>query len=171
MKQEKALQDLGRELLFLVDIKGKIKSYNRAAEKTFGKKLTALPLTKVLDNSSHHLLMHYVTECLLNRKEQHFPFVYHSKYYDVIMQPQQEDVAVSMLERRPIIPRDGIENSRRVRSPLDSMLVSVPLRLVVSSITVPAYSSGQSTVISSIGSHLRPSISLMMTLGWPTCSS
>ena len=50
MKQEKALQDLGRELLFLVDIKGKIKSYNRAAEKTFGKKIAALPLTKVLDN-------------------------------------------------------------------------------------------------------------------------
>ena len=113
MKQEKALQDLGRELLFLVDIKGKIKSYNRAAEKTFGKKLAALPLTKVLDNSSHHLLMHYVTECLLNRKEQHFPFVYHSKYYDVIMQPQQEDVAVSMLD---------ITENQHLKSTLSEMM-------------------------------------------------
>ena len=76
-----------------------------------------------------------------------------------------------MFDRRPMMPREGIENSSRTRSPFDSMLVSVPLRLVVISITVPECSSGQSTVISSIGSHLRPSISLTITRGWPTWSS
>ena len=80
-------------------------------------------------------------------------------------------VAVSMFERRPMMPREGMSNSRRTRSPFDSMFVSVPLRLVVSSITVPEHSSGQSTVISSIGSHFLPSISLTITRGCPTCSS
>ena len=80
-------------------------------------------------------------------------------------------VAVSMFERSPMMPREGIVNSSRTRSPFDSMFVSVPLRRVVISITVPECSSGQSTVISSIGSHFRPSISLTMTRGCPTCSS
>ncbi len=80
-------------------------------------------------------------------------------------------VAVSMFDRRPMIPREGIENSSRVRPLADSMFVSVPLRLVASSITVPADSSGQSTLISSIGSHFTPSISLTITFGWPTCNS
>jgi len=57
-------------------------------------------------------------------------------------------VAVSMLERRPMMPREGIENSSRTRSPLASMFVKVPLRLVANSMTVPECSSGQSTVIS-----------------------
>ena len=80
-------------------------------------------------------------------------------------------VAVSMFDRRPMMPREGMLNSSRVRSPFDAMFVSVPLRLVASSMTVPEYSSGQSTVSSSIGSHFLPSISLTITRGWPTCSS
>ena len=80
-------------------------------------------------------------------------------------------VAVSMFERSPMMPRDGMSNSSRVRSPSEAMFVSVPLRRVTRSITVPEHSSGQSTVISSIGSHFLPSISLMMTCGWPTCNS
>ena len=80
-------------------------------------------------------------------------------------------VAVNMFDRRPMMPREGMSNSRRVRSPSEAMFVSVPLRRVVRAITVPEYSSGQSTVISSIGSHFLPSISLTMTWGWPTCNS
>ena len=35
-------------------------------------------------------------------------------------------VAVSMLDRRPMMPREGMSNSRRVRSPSEDMFVSVP---------------------------------------------
>ena len=80
-------------------------------------------------------------------------------------------VAVSMFDLRPMMPREGMVNSRRTRSPFEVMFVSVPLRLVASSITVPEHSSGQSTVISSTGSHFRPSICLTITCGWPIWSS
>ena len=80
-------------------------------------------------------------------------------------------VAVSMFDLRPIMPREGMSNSSRTRSPFDVMFLSVPLRLVASSITVPEQVSGQSTVSSSTGSHFLPSISLTITRGCPTCNS
>ena len=46
-------------------------------------------------------------------------------------------VAVSMFDLRPIMPREGMSNSSRTRSPFDVMFLSVPLRLGASSITVP----------------------------------
>ena len=79
--------------------------------------------------------------------------------------------AVSTFVRKPMIPRDGILNSRLTRSPALSIFTISPLRRVTISMILLAYSSGTLTVSSSIGSFFTPSISLKITCGCPTCNS
>ncbi len=71
----------------------------------------------------------------------------------------------------PMMPREGMLNSMCIRSPLFSMESSSPLRRVMTSMILLADSSGRFTVSCSTGSCFSPAISLMITCGWPTCSS
>ena len=70
-----------------------------------------------------------------------------------------------------MMPRLGMVNSRCTRSFTISILVISPLWVDTNSMILPEHSSGVLTVSISTGSHLMPSISLMITCGCPTCNS
>ena len=81
-------------------------------------------------------------------------------------------VSVRNSVRKPIRPREGTRNSIRIQPvpwfDIDSIR---PLRTASSWVTVPRYSSGQSTVSRSTGSCTLPLTSRLTTCGLPTVSS
>ncbi len=101
-------------------------------------------------------------EPLTRRSMSPFQGWYSRKRWAMIASPAD---AVSTLLRRPMMPREGIWNSRCTRSPWAVMLTISPLRRVTMSMILDEYSSVTLMVSSSTGSHLRPSISLMITWG------
>ena len=107
-------------------------------------------------------------EPLLRRSISPFHGWYSRKRWAMIASPAE---AVRTALFKPIIPREGILNSRCIRSFLLSIIVISPLRFVTISIIRLDDSSGRLIVSCSTGSHFTPSISLMITCGWPTCNS
>ena len=88
MTYEKILSDLAQDILIIADSQGKVKYKNKTAEKFLPQNNKAI--------ASNKLFMHYISESLREKKEQHFQIIYQSKYYQVQIFPMEEDVAISM---------------------------------------------------------------------------
>src|SRR5699024_8800762 len=72
----------------------------------------------------------------------------------------------------PSNPREGTLNARRTWPFALVTIFSIsPFRAPRDSMTAPVYSSGTSICTRSTGSHLTPSISLIITFGLDSCSS
>ena len=92
MNTEKILNNISQDILFVISSEGEIENLNARAKQEFSQSR----LDNIFQKEELKVIKENISECLATQEDKHFIFLYHSKYYQVVMHPFDNKIAVSM---------------------------------------------------------------------------